>query len=203
MVLFVLRCRNTFSHTAFFDVAMLSHTQPFSMSQYFLTHSLFRCRNTFSHTAFFDVAILSHTQTPTIWYFTPKLQCFLTFSLKGARVLSRQGHALSAEEEGWEKRRRKKKHHTNEKAKTNKQTNQTNKNTAGVMFFCSKDHGPENLQGWEWKRYLLRDPNCGDILHFRCRSGDKVWQESRCLVRSRFGRRQVNILYPSLTWQFS
>ena len=71
----LFRCCNTFSHTAFFDVAILSHTQPFSMLQYFLTHSLFRCCNTFSHTAFFDVAILSHTQKFSI------LQYFLTHNL--------------------------------------------------------------------------------------------------------------------------
>ena len=142
----LFRCCNTFSYTTFFDVAIFPHTQPFSMLRYFLTHSLFRCCNTFSITTSYEVIFsvqvaydILHpscflTQTPMIWYFTPKLQCFLTISLKEEHCQDRAMH-YQQEKKGGGGGERKKKHHTNEKAKpTNQPTKQTNEQKHGGRY---------------------------------------------------------------------
>ena len=60
---------------------------------------------------------------------------------------------------------------------------QTNKNTVGVMFFCSKDHGPENLQGWEWNPYTYSGIPTAVIFY--------TFAED---LKTKFGK-QVDVLY--------
>ena len=51
------------------------------------------------------------------------------------------------------------------------------------MFFCSKDHGPENLQGWEWNRYTYSGIPTAVIFY--------TFAED---LRTKFGK-QVDVLY--------